>query len=250
MGRIAAVASAASANAISGSGTANQVAYFSGTGTITGSTALTVALASAAGTANSMTLTHPDNTATASHAYLELAVGGTTSTGDPHVRFTVPGGTNWYVGSDNSDSDALKIGTGTVVGTNTQMSFATGIIRFGATSVRVGLGAAAATQCTFFHETVNTGSIQIAGGFNVDTGGVIEVFGGAHATLANVARLKSAGTVGATVLSGGKLIANVGLGVGNFASATVGVGLLANKVEIFDTAGASLGFLPVYATIT
>lgn len=46
------------------------------------------------------------------------------------------------------------------------------------------------------------------------------------------------------------VIAALGLGVGNSASATVGVGILANKMEVFDASGASLGFVPIYASIT
>ncbi|MCH5677923.1 hypothetical protein [Streptomyces gilvus] len=45
------------------------------------------------------------------------------------------------------------------------------------------------------------------------------------------------------------VIAALGLGVGNSASATA-VGTLTKKIEVFDAAGASLGFVPVYATIT
>ncbi len=40
------------------------------------------------------------------------------------------------------------------------------------------------------------------------------------------------------------------LGVNNSASATIAVGALANKIEIFDETGASLGFIPVYSSIT
>lgn len=40
------------------------------------------------------------------------------------------------------------------------------------------------------------------------------------------------------------------LGVTNSATATVGVGTIAKKIEVFDGSGASLGFIPVYATIT
>lgn len=40
------------------------------------------------------------------------------------------------------------------------------------------------------------------------------------------------------------------LGVGNSASASVAVGTLAKKIEVFDAAGSSLGFVPVYTSIT
>lgn len=72
-----------------------------------------------------------NGTASTDNAYLEAKVQGT-GAGDPHLRLTIPGGTSWYVGNDNSDSDGLKIGTGTAVGTNTFVHVTTaGISRFG-----------------------------------------------------------------------------------------------------------------------
>jgi hypothetical protein len=53
-----------------------------------------------------------------------------------------------------------------------------------------------------------------------------------------------------TLKTDDKLITTVGLGVGNSASATTSVGTLTRKIEVFDASGASLGFVPVYATIT
>lgn len=48
---------------------------------------------------------------------------------------------------------------------------------------------------------------------------------------------------------GDKLVANGGLGVGNSAAATV-PGAVVRKAEVFDAAGASLGFVAIYNTIT
>lgn len=47
-----------------------------------------------------------------------------------------------------------------------------------------------------------------------------------------------------------KFVTVAGLGVGNSAAATTSVGSLAKKIEVFDASGVSLGFIPVYATIT
>lgn len=58
-----------------------------------------------------------DNTNTASHAAVDMIVGGT-SAGDPFVSFQIPSGANWSFGSDNSDSDKLKISQATTIGTN------------------------------------------------------------------------------------------------------------------------------------
>ena len=60
------------------------------------------------------------------HSYLEAAVSGT-SGGDPHVRLTIPSGTSWYIGLDNSASDFLHIGTGTAVGTTPAISINTNL---------------------------------------------------------------------------------------------------------------------------
>lgn len=73
-----------------------------------------------------LTIQNTSNAAAASHAYLDIAVGGTTSTGDPHTRWTIPGGTSWYAGPDNSDSDSWKLGTGTAVGTSTLVTVTSG----------------------------------------------------------------------------------------------------------------------------
>lgn len=47
-----------------------------------------------------------------------------------------------------------------------------------------------------------------------------------------------------------KFVATAGIGVGNSASATTSVGSLARKMEVFDAAGASLGFVPIYSSIS
>ncbi len=57
------------------------------------------------------------NSAVAAHSYIDIRVGGTTSTGDPQLRWTVPSGTSWYAGVDNSGSDEFWMGIGTAVAT-------------------------------------------------------------------------------------------------------------------------------------
>lgn len=55
---------------------------------------------------------------------------------------------------------------------------------------------------------------------------------------------------GATVVkAAGKLTAVAGLGVGNSASATT-PGSVTKKMEVFDASGSSLGFVPIYSSIT
>ena len=78
-----------------------------------------------ANTTNNTTLaiTNSSNGATANHAIVDISVGGTTSTGDPQTRWTIPGGTSWYAGVDNSASDVFIIGVGTAVGTTPVLQF-------------------------------------------------------------------------------------------------------------------------------
>lgn len=61
------------------------------------------------------------------------------------------------------------------------------------------------------------------------------------------ARFDASGNL--VMLSTRKVLAGA-LGVGNSAAASVAVGTLANKIEVFDQAGSSLGFVPVYTSIT
>ncbi len=56
--------------------------------------------------------------------------------------------------------------------------------------------------------------------------------------------------VGSSVIAATVQVRMASLGVGNSAPATVAVGLLAKKIEVFDASGVSLGFIPVYASIT
>lgn len=56
-------------------------------------------------------------------------------------------------------------------------------------------------------------------------------------------------TAGTTVTATGKILTTAGLGVGNSAAATA-VGVLSKKMEVFNAAGVSIGFVPIYTTIT
>jgi hypothetical protein len=102
-----------------------------------------------------LTVANTSNAAAASHSYIDVQVGGTTSTGDPHIRFTVPGGTSWYLGSDNSDSDNFKIGTGTAVGTNT-------VLTINSSGINGVIGATTAAAGSF--TTISaTGTVTLSG---------------------------------------------------------------------------------------
>lgn len=82
-----------------------------------GGASAAIAASGAAGTTNQRLLVeNTTNTAVAAHAYVEISVGGTTSTGSPQLRLTIPSGTSWYLAADNTRSDRLSLGTGTTVG--------------------------------------------------------------------------------------------------------------------------------------
>jgi len=49
-----------------------------------------------------------------------------TAAGDPYTSYTIQGGTSWYTGVDNSDSDNFKVGTGSVIGTSTLLTLTSG----------------------------------------------------------------------------------------------------------------------------
>ena len=70
----------------------------------------------------SVLIENSSNAAAASHAYLELRVGGATSLGDAYVEFTVADIRSWHAGLDNSDGDKFKVGVGSVVGTTTAIT--------------------------------------------------------------------------------------------------------------------------------
>jgi hypothetical protein len=58
------------------------------------------------------------------------------------------------------------------------------------------------------------------------------------------------GGVAGNFTTKGKALALGGIGVGNSAAANTAVGTLVRKIEVFDASGASLGFIPVYSSIS
>lgn len=106
---------------ITGGGADGQATYWVGPTEIAGNPNYLYA-APAVGAATLLSVAHDDDTSGASHARLIAQVGGT-SGGDPLLYLNIPSGTAWYVGVDNSDSDQLKLGTGSAVGTNTIFTF-------------------------------------------------------------------------------------------------------------------------------
>jgi hypothetical protein len=98
-----------------------------------------------------------------------------------------------------------------------------------------------------------------SGLFTVTSGWRADVASG-NAFLINTAGARLAFSVGGTtdylfgdgatiVKAAGKFTAAAGIGVGNSAAATT-PGTVVKKMEVFDAAGASLGFIPIYNAIT
>ncbi len=79
---------------------------------------------SKAGIDQNMQITNSDNTAAAGNAGLQLAVGGSTSTGDPYVSFQISGvgASTMTMGLDNSDSDRFVISNSTALGTSNALT--------------------------------------------------------------------------------------------------------------------------------
>ena len=71
---------------------------------------------SIASTTQTFTISNSDNTGT-SAASLAISVGGSTTSGDPKIVYSVTGATNWAEGIDNSASDSFKISASNALGT-------------------------------------------------------------------------------------------------------------------------------------
>ena len=64
-----------------------------------------------------MNVQNSDNTNVASRAVVRMCTGGSSS-GDPHLQFTIDSVIDWTMGLDNSDSDKFKISKAATLGTN------------------------------------------------------------------------------------------------------------------------------------
>lgn len=145
---------------ITGSGTANQVAYFSASSAITSSTLLQVVPASGFFGVNTTPAVPLHVAATAittdvemyrflsgatgtlfgrfansslGNSQMRIEVAGTTA-GDPTLSWIVPSGSTWAMGVDNSASDALKINPSSALGSGDVVTILTsGEVGFGVT---------------------------------------------------------------------------------------------------------------------
>lgn len=120
---------------------------------------------SKAGVDMNLQITNSDNTAAAGHAGIQLAVGGSTSTGDPYISFQISGvgASTMTMGLDNSSSDTFVISNSTVLGTSNALTLTQAGALGVTTSITAGttltatLGAITATNGNFVGSTAGTG---------------------------------------------------------------------------------------------
>ncbi len=120
---------------------------------------------SKAGVDQNMQITNSDNTAAAGNAGLQLAVGGSTSTGDPYVSFQISGvgASTMTMGLDNSASDTFVISNSSTLGTSNALTLTQAGALGATTSVTAGttltatLGDITATNGNFVSSAAGKG---------------------------------------------------------------------------------------------
>lgn len=111
-----------------------------------------------------------ENTDTSSGGALYRAIVDSGSTGDPYALFTVQGGSSWYAGIDNSDSDKFKIGVGTSVGASDVVYITTGgLFGVGTTPSEIIHGLRASSNTLIRSERSDANAAGLAG-FAMKTG--------------------------------------------------------------------------------
>ena len=197
--------------------------------------------ASRAATDLNMQITNSDNTAASSPAGIQLAVGGSTNTGDPYTQYTVSGAQTWTTGIDNSASDAYVIAASNALGTSNAASWSTA----GALTNTAGI-------------TASTGDIVATAGAITAGTTLTATLGAITATNGNLV-LNTAGnkivstSVGTTTAAGANSFGSVTLVGGTATVSTTSV--TANSLiyiwrqSIGATGAAALGHLTV-GTIT
>ncbi len=114
---------------------------------------------SKAGVDQNMQITNSDNTAAAGHAGLQIAVGGSTSTGDPYLSFQVSGvgASTMTMGLDNSNSDLFVISNSTTLGTSNALTLTQAGALTATTTLTATAGAITATNGNFVGSTAGSG---------------------------------------------------------------------------------------------
>lgn len=114
---------------------------------------------SKAGVDQNMQITNSDNTAAAGNAGLQLAVGGSTSTGDPYVSFQISGvgASTMTMGLDNSASDLFVISNSTALGTSNALTLTQAGALTATTTLTATAGAITATDGNFVSSAAGKG---------------------------------------------------------------------------------------------
>lgn len=199
-----------------GSPAATNVAYFSGATSITGTTLFDY-VAPVSGSATTLTVAHGTDAASSSATLIARVAG--TSAGDAALLLDVTGGTGWYLGNDNSASDALIAGTGSAVGTNPRLRLLTdGTASFWGPLITYNTGGTAAQLTEIYAGAAggNDGGVVIYGGNG--SGAYAAIYGPTHATLAGLINFSGS----ARLTSGGDFF--VGSSVGPFSYGVERVG--------------------------
>lgn len=126
---------------------------------------------SKAGEDHNIQITNSDNTAADSRAGLQIAVGGSTSTGDPYVRFEISGvaASTMSMGLDNSASDIFCISNSNNLGTSNALTLTQAGALTATTSITATLGAITATNGNLVLGTAGN-KLSIATGVNASVG--------------------------------------------------------------------------------
>lgn len=158
-----------------------------------------------------------------------------------------------YVGTSHAVSINHQ-GTGTSSSALNIASTNTSHTALGVSGVETDRGTVKITHTGTGTDTNAAGlSIDLAGSGTAAQGVYVDATGGG--TTGRLLRLRNNNVDKLTVSSAGqllsadKVLATGGIGVGNSASAS-SLGTLSKKMEVFDAAGASLGFVPIYTSIT
>lgn len=116
---------------------------------------------SKAGVDQNMQITNSDNTAAAGNAGLQLAVGGSTSTGDPYVSFQISGvgASTMTMGLDNSASDLFVISNSTALGTSNALT----LTQAGALNATTSVTAGTSVTATAGDITATLGNVILNG---------------------------------------------------------------------------------------
>jgi len=131
--------------------------------------------------------------------------------------------------------------------TNTNSSGFTGLLMLAPPAISGSYAITRYNKIRFANDTASTGTRKISIAFGTLSGATNNAQIADNAAFSGNYFISQTGTDPSSF--GGQVRA-ASLGVGNSATATGSVGSLAKKIEVFDASGASLGFIPVYASIS